>query len=94
MNYILFILTFMYLSNWFQINTFLSLIIGPKVKSYSIDDKWIKSIVKKKTGLNLTDITIFDDQKLYGMMPGLPFWQWLQSVLKIPFQNRHHCLKP
>lgn len=50
------------------------MIIGPKHKTSSIDDKWIKSIVKKKTGLALLNITLFHDKKMYGMMAGLPFW--------------------
>lgn len=71
---VMFILIFIILCNWFQLRSFLSIIIGPRYKTSSIDDKWIKSIVKKKTGLSLLDIIIFHDQKLYGMMVGLPFW--------------------
>lgn len=74
MNLILFILIFFYLSNWFQIVTFLSLLIGPKMKTHTVDDTWIKSVTKKKSGLTLLDITIFEDKKPYGMMAGLPFW--------------------
>lgn len=70
----IFILIFIILCNWFQLLSFLSIIIGPRYKISSIDDKWIKSQVKKKTGLSLLNITIFHDQKLYGMMMGLPFW--------------------
>lgn len=74
MNILLFILVYLVICNWFQLHSFLSIIIGPKYKTSSIDDKWIKSIVKKKNGLSLLNITIFHDQKLYGMMVGLPFW--------------------
>lgn len=74
MTYILSSLTFLILCNWFQLVSFLSIIIGPKNKTYSVNDKWIKSVVKMKTGLQLLDITIFNDKKMYGMMAGLPFW--------------------
>ncbi len=74
MNLILFSAIYLFLCNWFQVLSFLSVIIGPKYKTSSIDDKWIKSIVKKKTSLTLLDITIFHDKKMYGMMAGLPFW--------------------
>ncbi|MEK9143015.1 MAG: M48 family metalloprotease [Patescibacteria group bacterium] len=74
MSLVIFILIFLILCNWFQLRSFLSIIIGPRYKISSVDDKWIKETVKKKTGLSLLDITIFHDQKLYGMMVGLPFW--------------------
>jgi len=73
-NSLVFILIFLIICNWFQLLRFLSIIIGPKYRTSSVDDKWIKSIVKKKTGLSLLDITIFHDQKMYGMMVGFPFW--------------------
>ena len=74
MSLVLFILIFLVICNWFQLYSFLSIIVGPRYKTSSIDDKWIKSTVKKKTGLSLTDITIFHDKKMYGLMAGLPFW--------------------
>ena len=74
LSYVVFATIFLFLCNWFQVYSFLSVVIGPKYKTSSVNDKWIKKIVKKKTGLSLLDITIFHDQKLYGMMAGLPFW--------------------
>jgi Zn-dependent protease with chaperone function len=74
MNLIIFILIFLIFTNWFQIISFLSVIVGPKYKISSVDDPWLKSLVRKKTGLTLLDITIFHDKKYYGMMAGLPFW--------------------
>ncbi len=74
MKVLLFLLIYLVICNWFQLRRFLSIIIGPRYRTSSIDDKWIKSIVKKKTGLSLLHITIFHDQKMYGMMVGLPFW--------------------
>lgn len=71
---IVFVTIFLVVSNWFQLLSFSKLIIGPKIKTRSLDDKWIKSVVKKKTGLDLLDITLFEDKKMYGMMAGLPFW--------------------
>lgn len=70
----IFLIAFLIISNWFQLFSFLNLIIGKKIKTEAIDDKWIKSVVKKKTGLQLLDITLFKDKKMYGMMAGLPFW--------------------
>ena len=74
MNIFLFILVYLLLCNWFQLYSFLSIFIGPKYRTSSVDDKWIKAVVKKKTGLSLLDITLFNDQKVYGFMAGLPFW--------------------
>lgn len=74
MNLLLFVFFYLVICNWFQLRSFLSIIAGPKYKTSFIDDKWIKSIVKKKTGLSLLNIIIFHDKKLYGMMVGLPFW--------------------
>lgn len=71
---IIFSLIFLFITNWFQLISFLSLVIGPKYKTSQIDDLWIKNTVKKKTGLALMDITIFHDKKMYGMMAGTPFW--------------------
>ncbi len=65
---------FLVVSNWFQLFSFLRLIVGPKIKTSFVDDKWIKSIVKEKTGLSLLDITIFQEKRMHGMMAGLPFW--------------------
>lgn len=50
------------------------MIVGPRYKTSTVDDKWIKSTVFKKTGLKLLDITIFHDKNMYGLMAGLPFW--------------------
>lgn len=71
---IVFITAFLITVNWFQFISFSSLVIGKKIKTSSIKDKWIFDTVKKKTGLKLLDITLFHDNKMYGMMAGLPFW--------------------
>ena len=73
-NIIIFIILFLVIVNWFQIISFSSLFVGPKIKTSTIKDEWIKNVVKKKTGLNLFDVTLFHDKKMYGMMAGLPFW--------------------
>ena len=70
----IFILVFLIFSNWFQLFSFLKLVIGPKIKTETLNDNWIKSLIKKKTGLTLPNITLFKDKKMYGMMVGLPFW--------------------
>ncbi len=71
---VLFILIFLIAVNYFQLVTFASLIVGPKIKTNRIVDKWILKTIKNKTGLVLKDITIFHDQKPYAMMAGIyPF---------------------
>lgn len=71
---ILFILIFIISVNYFQLVTFVSLIIGPKIKTSLIIDKWILITIKNKTGLVLKNINIFHDQRPYAMMGGIyPF---------------------
>ena len=72
--YIIFSLIFLFISNWFQITSFLSVPFKRGIKTISLKDKWIHETVLKKTGLRLLDITIFHDKKMYGMMAGIPFW--------------------
>ena len=71
---IIFILIFLIVVNYFQVITFASLIIGPKIKTSIIVDKWILKTIKDKTGLVLKDMTIFHDKRPYAMMAGIyPF---------------------
>lgn len=70
----LYIILFLLICNWFQLSSFLKLVIGPKIKTEPLNDKWIKNVVKEKTGFILPSITLFKDEKMYGMMAGLPFW--------------------
>jgi hypothetical protein len=74
MSYIIFVVIFLFICNYFQILHFAKLIVGPKIKTEILKDDWINSVVKKKTGLNLKDITLFKDEKMYGMMTGLGPW--------------------
>lgn len=78
---ILFLVIFLTICNWFQIRHFLKLIVGPKIKTETLKDDWINSVVKKKTGLNLKEITLFKDQKMYGMMTGLGPWIMPRMIL-------------
>lgn len=71
---IVFSVIFLVVCNWFQLFSFLRLLVGPRIKTETVSDKWIKSVVKKKTGLALLDITLFKEKRMYGMMAGLPFW--------------------
>ncbi|KKP61502.1 MAG: hypothetical protein UR56_C0012G0004 [Candidatus Roizmanbacteria bacterium GW2011_GWC2_34_23] len=71
---ILFILIFLIAVNYFQLITFVSLVIGPKIKTSIVVDKWILKTIKNKTGLVIKNITIFHDQRPYAMMGGIyPF---------------------
>ena len=74
MKKVLFILVFLGLCNWFQIWSFSKLIVGPRIKKYTVNDQWIKNVVAKKANLKLLDITIFEDKNMYGMMAGLPVY--------------------
>jgi hypothetical protein len=63
---------FVYLTNWFQINTFVISLLHPRKSIKTIKDDWIISTVKQKTGLTLKRIIVFKNQQLFGMMPGIP----------------------
>jgi Zn-dependent protease with chaperone function len=71
MSYLIYVIIFLFTCNYFQILHFAKLVIGPKIKTEILKDDWINSVVKKKAGLNLKDITLFKDEKMYGMMTGL-----------------------
>lgn len=81
MNYLIFSLVFIFSCNYFQILNFAKLVIGPKIKTEILKDDWINSVVKKKTGLILKDITLFKDPKMYGMMTGLGPWIMPRMIL-------------
>ena len=81
MSYIIFAIIFLFICNYFQIIHFAKLIAGPKIKTEILKDDWINSVVKKKTGLNLKDITLFKDPKMYGMMTGLGPWIMPRMIL-------------
>lgn len=72
-NFLIFTIIFIYLANWFQVNIFIKSLISPKVSVRFIRDNWITSTIKRKTGLNIQRIVIFNTKKMFGMMPGLPF---------------------
>lgn len=78
---IIFSIIFLTVSNWFQIRSFLKLIIGPKIKTELLNDKWINLTVLKKTGLKLSNVTLFKDKLMYGMMTGLGPWVMPRMVL-------------
>ena len=83
---ILFILVFLVAVNYWQLITFASLIIGPKIKTSTIVNKWILRTIKNKTGLVLKNITIFHDKRPYAMMGGIyPFPKLIisEEMLKV-----------
>lgn len=67
-----FTVIFLFICNLFQIKTFLSALLHAKQKITIIRDTWISGVIKKKTGIILKRIIIFEDKKPYGMMPGIP----------------------
>ena len=81
MIYLIFVIIFLFICNYFQIIHFTKLVIGPKIKTEILKDDWINSVVKRKTGLNLKDITLFKDRKMYGMMTGLGPWIMPRMIL-------------
>jgi len=71
---IIFISIFLVTVNYFQLVTFASLIIGSKIKTSTIVDRWILKAIKDKTGLVLKNLIIFHDKRPYAMMAGIyPF---------------------
>lgn len=67
-----FAVVYIFLCNWFQIVRFLKALTNPKQNVSRISDRWISDTIKKKTGLIIKNITIFETDKLFGMMAGIP----------------------
>src|SRR3972149_1407306 len=78
---IIFSIIFLTISNWFQIRSFLKLIVGPKIKTEPLNDKWINQTILRKAGLKLSGVTLFKDKLMYGMMTGLGPWVMPRMVL-------------
>lgn len=74
MHHLVFAFLFLIMTNWFQLYTFIKILVGPSVNRSTIKDSWISNVIKKKTGLTLPEITLFHDKSYYGMMAGLSFW--------------------
>jgi Zn-dependent protease with chaperone function len=72
MDLILFTVFFLYLCNQYQIRMFFDAYKNPK-SIQIIEDREITNYIKKKTLLVIDRITIFNSEKLFGMMPGTPF---------------------
>ncbi|MBI3619950.1 M48 family metalloprotease [Candidatus Roizmanbacteria bacterium] len=70
--YLFSIIIFLLIGNFYQLKIFLSAFIHRRHKITVITDRWITQTIKKKTSLALKRLIIFEDQKPYGMMPGLP----------------------
>lgn len=73
MEYLVFLVTFFYLSNWFQVNTFAKQLFREKGKFKELKDKQIFDDVFRKTGLKLRSIKLFEFETPFGMMPGVPW---------------------
>ncbi len=65
---------YFYICNWFQIGAFVKHLSQPKKLIKIIRDNQISSLVKNKTGLSLKRIIVFNSEKMFGMMPGIPLW--------------------
>lgn len=63
---------FISITNWCQIYFFAKALKNPKKKISVISDRWITSTIRKKTGIVLKRIIIFENSQLFGMMPGIP----------------------
>lgn len=72
MNYFIFSVIYLYLCNWFRIKTFWGVLSKPRSGSSIVKDSYIFSVVRKKTGIKLKRIFIFETGEVFGMMPGLP----------------------
>jgi Zn-dependent protease with chaperone function len=73
-NIVLFTILFLIITNWFQLFTFLKIITGRKVIRSVIEDSWISKTIKEKTGLIISEINIFHEKAMYGMMAGIRPW--------------------
>lgn len=71
-SFLAFIFIFFYISNWSQIHFFLYALRNPKKKISSIRNQWIVSTIKKKVGIKLKRIIIFENSLMFGMMLGIP----------------------
>lgn len=69
---IIFSLLYFYIANWFQVNTFVKHLSSSKKNIKIIENKEISQLIKRKTGINLKRIIVFNSQKMFGMMPGIP----------------------
>lgn len=72
LKYFLFSILYFYISNWFQIKTFIKHLFHPKRSIEVIHDEYISSLIKRETGLSLKRILVFKSEKMFGMMPGIP----------------------
>ncbi len=72
LKYFLFSFLYFYISNWFQIKTFVKHLSHPMKSIEVIRDAYISSLIKRKTGLSLKKIIVFKSEKMFGMMPGIP----------------------
>lgn len=73
MEYLIFTFIYLLICNWFQIKAFVFAFLKPKERISIIKDKWISAVIKRKTGLSLKRIILFNSDKLFGMMPGIPW---------------------
>lgn len=55
--------------NWFQLKSFIAAFLRTKKGVSFIQDRWITQTILKKTGVNIETITIFESEKMFGMMP-------------------------
>lgn len=69
---LLFTLIYFTFVNWFQLKSFLKAFTNPKKRITHIEDRWITTTLKKKTGLTLKRITIFETDALFALMPATP----------------------
>lgn len=72
--FFVFVIIYTYTTNWFQINAFVISLLKPKSSIQIINDRWIISVIKQKSGLDLQRIILLESEKLFGMMPSVPLW--------------------
>lgn len=70
-NTVIFLITFLSLSNYFQIFYFLISLISPKIKKVQLKDPDIIHFIKNKTKLNIPEITVLQSEKMYGGITGV-----------------------
>ena len=70
--YVIFGLVFTYTTLWVPVNLFLSSLGQKKFPITVIENKQIRQLIKKKTGIDIATVKISESNRPFGMMIGIP----------------------
>lgn len=71
-NILIFIAIYFYFSNWFQIESFYKQFFGSRKSPRKTVNSRLSDLIYEKSGLEIRDFLIFDSEKLFALMPGIP----------------------